>query len=111
MHAQVNTALAAVAAERFRLEKGRFPSSWSELSPAYLSKPVLDPYTGKPLIIKLNEKGIVIYSVGQSGQDDGGDNLLSHHYWHYGGRGYEIKNTNLGTRIYLPSIRRGPAFT
>ncbi len=61
-------------------------------------------------MIKLNEKGIVIYSVGQNGQDDGGDNLLSHHYWHYGGRGYEIKNTNLGTRVYLPSLRRGPAF-
>jgi len=111
MHAQVNTALAAVAAERFRIEKGHFPTSWADLSPAYLSKPVLDPYTGQPLVIKQIEKGIVIYSVGQNGQDEGGENLNDNHYWKYGGIAWDMKNTNLGTRVDLPALRRGPAYS
>ena len=107
--AQLNTALAAVVAERFRLDHGRFPADWSELVPQYVTQPVFDPYSGKPLQIKLNEKGIVIYSLGHLGKDDGGENLSQIHYWYYGGRGVDFKKTNLGTRVYLPALRRGPA--
>jgi hypothetical protein len=32
----------------------------------------IDPWTGKPLIIKKTEKGWVVYSVGQNSKDDGG---------------------------------------
>ncbi len=108
IQALLRTALAAVVAERFRLDHGRFPKDWSELSPLYISEPILDPYTGKPLLIKLNEKGIVIYSIGRDGKDDGGEHLNHNHFWIYGGKGWDMSNTNLGTRVYLPAWRRGP---
>lgn len=109
--AQINTAVAAVAAERFRVDHGRFPKDWSELVPAYVDQPILDPFTGKPLLFKLNEKGIVIYSLGKNGLDEGGMNLSQNHYWMYGGKGWDFKRTNMGTRVYLPALRRGPAFS
>lgn len=109
--AQLKTTVAAVAAERFRLDHGRFPKDWAELVPSYVAKPILDPFTGKPLMMKLNEKGIVLYSVGKDAKDEGGENLSHNHYWNYGGKGWDTKNTNLGTRVYLPELRRGPAFS
>jgi hypothetical protein len=59
------------------------------------------------LLIKQNEKGIVLYSVGRDGKDDGGERLSHNHFWNYGGKGFDQKNTNLGTRVYLPTLRRG----
>lgn len=103
---QMKTAVAAVAAERFRLDHGRFPHEWSELVPRYIAKEIIDPFTGKPLIIKQTDKGIVIYSTGKDGKDEGGDNLSSLHYLPYGGRAYDWKRTNIGTRVYLPQFRR-----
>jgi len=111
IQAQLNSSIAAVAAERFRQDHGRFPKEWAELSPAYVDQPIVDPFTGKPLLIKLNEKGIVIYSVGRYGEDQGGENLSHNHYWFYGGKGWDFKRTNLGTRVYLPTLRRGPAYS
>ncbi|MFT3881703.1 MAG: hypothetical protein QM703_18820 [Gemmatales bacterium] len=107
--AQMRTALAAVVAERFRVDQGRFPKDWAELVPKYIDQPILDPFTGKPLMLKLNEKGIVIYSVGGQGKDEGGEKLNHNHYWNYGGKGWDVKNSNLGTRVLLPALRRGPA--
>ncbi len=106
--AQLKTTLVALAAERFRLDHIRFPKDQSELIPKYLPKEVLDSFTGKPLIIKPTDKGIVIYSVGREGKDEGGENLIDHHYWNYGGRSLNWKRTNLGTRVYLPQHRRQP---
>jgi len=106
--AQMNTTLAAVVAERYRLDHGRFPADWSELVPRYITQPIIDPYTGKPLQIKLNEKGIVIYSIGHQGKDEGGENLSENHSWQHGGKGWDYKKTNLGTRVYLPALRHGP---
>jgi len=107
--AQMRTVLAAVVAERFRVDQGRFPKDWVELAPKYIDQPILDPFTGKPLVMKMSEKGIVIYSTGKDGKDEGGENLNHNHYWHYGGKSWDTKNTNLGTRVYLPALRRGPA--
>lgn len=109
IQAQISTTLTAVIAERFRIDHGRFPKDWSEMSPRYIPEPILDPYTGKPFLIKLNEKGIVIYSTGRDGKDNGGEHLNHNHYWIYGGKGWDMTNTNLGTRVYLPEFRRGPA--
>jgi hypothetical protein len=110
LHAQLQTTLAAILVERYRLATGRFPSDWKELVPGYAEASLLDPYTGQPLRLKQTDYGIVIYSVGRDGNDEGGQNLSHNHYWIYGGKGFDMKNTNLGTRIYLPHLRRGPAF-
>lgn len=107
--AQLTSALAAILAERYRLEQGRFPKEWSELCPRYLAKPLLDPFTGTPLILKQTDSGIVIYSVGRERKDEGGEVLNHDHYWLYGGKGWDLKNSNVGTRVYLPTLRRQPA--
>lgn len=62
----------ALAAERYRLEHGTWPTTWEQLSPKYLSATLLDPFTGKPLILKTLPDGLMIYSVGYNGIDDGG---------------------------------------
>jgi hypothetical protein len=65
-------AVAAVACERFRLARGRWPVAWAEVMPAYLAAPPLDPWDGRPLRLRPTATGLVIYSVGPDCQDDGG---------------------------------------
>ena len=62
----------ALAAERYRLEHGTWPTTWEQVSPKYLPARLLDPFTGKPLFLKTHPDGLVIYSVGYNGIDDGG---------------------------------------
>jgi hypothetical protein len=64
----------AIAAERFRLKTGRFPSRLADLTPDYLPTITLDPFDGLPLRLRATEKEIVIYSIGPDGHDDGGTN-------------------------------------
>ncbi len=70
--AVLRCAIAAVAAERFRLARGRWPNDLQELTPTYLAAVALDPYDGKPLRFKRVADGLLIYSVGPDGKDDGG---------------------------------------
>jgi hypothetical protein len=71
--AQLDCAIAALAAERFRLAEGRLPSTLEQLVPAYLPAVPIDPFDGKPLRLAQAQEGIVIYSVDENGVDDGGD--------------------------------------
>ncbi len=63
---------AAIAAERFRIEKGRLPESWDDLVPGYLLAAPIDMYDGRLVRLKATDEGIVIYSVGENRVDDGG---------------------------------------
>ena len=66
-----------VAARRLYLRTGRFPASLDELvSAGLLQKVPTDPFSGKPVLMKVKESEIVIYSVGPDGRDDGGDTFL-----------------------------------
>jgi hypothetical protein len=58
--------MVAVAVERYRLKKGKWPVTLSELVP-------LDPFDGKPLRYRLRGDGVTVYSVGVDGKDDGGN--------------------------------------
>jgi hypothetical protein len=72
-HAQLRCATVAVAAERFRRDNGRWPTTIDELVTAKLLTAVpADPYDGKPLRLKKLPDGLVIYSVGPDGADNGG---------------------------------------
>jgi hypothetical protein len=72
-HAQVRCAIAAVAAERFRRDKGRWPASLDELVSAGLLKTVpRDPYDFRPLRLKRRPDGLVIYTIGPDKTDNGG---------------------------------------
>jgi len=70
--AQIRTAQAALAIERFRLATERLPAQLGDLVPQYLSTVPADPFDGKPLRYHRLEKGYVVYSVGPDGEDNGG---------------------------------------
>jgi len=48
--------------------------------PGYLDRVPLDPFTGKPLMYKVEETGIAVYSVGENRVDDGGRGYLGARY-------------------------------
>ncbi|MCH7701122.1 MAG: hypothetical protein IID37_05500 [Planctomycetes bacterium] len=70
--AHIDCARAAVAAERFRLNTDRLPSSPDELVPDYLDEWPTDPFDGQPMRLMVTDDGIVIYSVDDDAIDDGG---------------------------------------
>lgn len=69
----VRSAIAALAAERYRMDKGRFPSRLDELTPGYLETVPLDPFDDKPLKYWVTDREIVIYSIGDDLADSSGD--------------------------------------
>jgi hypothetical protein len=62
----------AVAVSNFRLTEERFPARAEDVVPKYLSQVPPDPFTGEPLKLKATADGVVVYSVGPDGADDGG---------------------------------------
>lgn len=70
--AQIRTARAGLAIERYRLAAGKLPDSLAELIPTYLDTVPKDPFDGKELRYKKLETGFVVYSIGEDGNDDGG---------------------------------------
>ena len=68
----LHLAILALAGERFRLDHGRWPESPAELIPSYLSAVPYDPYSNGPMRWKRDGTGLVVYSVGRNGTDDGG---------------------------------------
>jgi hypothetical protein len=72
--AQLRCAAAALAAERYRRAKGAWPPDLDALVAAgYLRELPTDIYDGKPLRFKRLENGLVIYSIGPDGEDNGGN--------------------------------------
>jgi hypothetical protein len=63
---------AALAAQRFRRQYERLPDSLQELVPQWLPRLPLDPYTGGVQRMLKTDDGIIIYSVGLDGVDNGG---------------------------------------
>jgi hypothetical protein len=68
-----HTALAAIAMERYRLQHQTYPEKLADLESLLPAEYLVDPITGKSLLMKQDATEIVIYSVGQNGSDDGGD--------------------------------------
>ena len=62
----------AVAAARYRAEKGRLPETLEVLVPDYLAAVPRDPFDGKTLRMVTRDGRLVFYSVGQDLKDDGG---------------------------------------
>jgi hypothetical protein len=59
-------ARAALAIERYRLTTGHLPDKFTDSA-------LVDPFDGQPLRYKKLAKGYVVYSIGEDGKDDGGD--------------------------------------
>lgn len=67
-----NLLVAAIAAERYRLQTGAFPSSLANLVPDYLPAVPIDPFDGAAVRMTVSDGELTIYSVGSDGNDDGG---------------------------------------
>jgi len=70
--------IAAIAAQRFRLRHGRLPETLADIGQELLGASeepldLIDPFDGHPLRFKSEESRIIIYSIGDNEQDDGGD--------------------------------------
>ena len=96
----MRTAIAALAAERYRRERGRWPESLDQLVPSQLAAVPSDPLAAGPLRIRRFPDGLVIYSVGFDRRDDGGKID-----WQVRGRTY----SDLGFRLWDVDARRRPA--
>jgi hypothetical protein len=71
--AQLRCASAAMAVERYRQAKGRWPQAWDEVIAAgLLHDTPIDVYDGKSLRLRRVDDGMVIYSVRPDGVDNGG---------------------------------------
>jgi hypothetical protein len=69
--------LAAIALKRYRLRNGKPPATLGELVPEFLAVEPVDWMDGKPLKYRREqEEGFLLYSVGEDGEDDGGDASL-----------------------------------
>jgi hypothetical protein len=98
--ARVRCTMAALAAERYRRRHQRWPDSLAALVPALLPGVPADPFDGKPLRMRRLADGVVIYSVGPDGEDNGG-NLPRNAPL---GRGVDV-----GIRLWDVARRRQPA--
>jgi hypothetical protein len=65
-------AIIALAVERFRRAEKRWPEGLKELVPAYLPAVPRDPFDGREMRYKHLADGVIVYSVGPDGRDDGG---------------------------------------
>ena len=70
--ARLRTARLALAAARYRAEKGELPQNLDELVPDYIPILPRDPFDGKPMKYRITDDGAVIYSIGRDDQDDNG---------------------------------------
>ena len=72
LHANLACAIAALGAERIRLQKGRWPESLEEIVQAgCLKKVPIDAFDGNPSRFRRTKNGLVIYSIGPEGSYDG----------------------------------------
>jgi hypothetical protein len=65
IRAELLAASTAVACERFRIARGRWPEHLAEISKDILSEVPIDPFTGSPLLYRRFDDGIAVYSVGE----------------------------------------------
>lgn len=95
--AWLRSAIAGVAAERFRQRRGRWPESLSEMVHETLDVVPLDPCDGLALRFRRLPDGIVIYSIGADGVDNGG--VLER-------RNSDTEGQDLGFRLWDVKARR-----
>lgn len=72
-HAILRCTIVAVAMERYRKDKGRWPESIAELVTAgHLKAAPTDPFDGKPIRLKRLADGWLVWAIGMDGVDHGG---------------------------------------
>lgn len=61
-----------LALKMYKMEHGAYPEELAELVPAHLETLPVDAFTGDPLVYRVDERCLVLYSAGENGQDDQG---------------------------------------
>jgi hypothetical protein len=72
LHARYQALLIDLALAEYRSKHGAYPKELAALVPEVLKELPVDPFSEKPLVYRLTDKGYVLYSVGPNGVDDGG---------------------------------------
>jgi hypothetical protein len=98
-HAFLRSTIAALAAERYRRERGAWPDTIEKLCPKYLSASPLDPFDGLPLRYHQLDDGVVVYSVGPDIIDNVGNFDREHP---------NLPGVDIGVRLWDVSKRRQP---
>jgi len=69
--------LCAIAIERHFLRHSQYPETLDALVPEFLAVVPIDYMDGQPMRYRRNTNGgFTLYSVGEDGEDDGGDAVL-----------------------------------
>jgi hypothetical protein len=63
---------AGLACKIYRNKTGHYPENLEALVPDILTEVPIDPFTGKPLVYKIENGELLIYSLGSNEKDDGG---------------------------------------
>jgi hypothetical protein len=69
----MRSAIVMVAVERYRQAHGNWPETLNDLVPTYLEGVPTDPHDGAPIRLGRFPEGVVFYSVGEDGVDNGGN--------------------------------------
>jgi hypothetical protein len=72
LEAMMLTTKAGLACKIYKNQTGRYPENLNALVPEILEEVPIDPFTGNPLIYRLQDGGVLIYSVGSNEKDDEG---------------------------------------
>lgn len=70
--ARLRLLAAALAVRCYQTEHSRKPTELKQLVPEYLQRVPLDPFSGRPMIYRLESWTWLLYSVGEDGVDNGG---------------------------------------
>ena len=70
--AQVAAMRGLIAVERYRMKHKKWPAKLADVAPEFLKAVPTDPFDGKALKMAKVADGVVVYSVGFDGVDDGG---------------------------------------
>jgi hypothetical protein len=106
--ARLASARVMLAAERYRLAHGDWPRSIEELVPTYLDQPINDPLGPGTIHLKRSDDGLLIYSIGGDGEDQGGPIRVE---LDRGSNSSFVRgaSTDVGYRLYDVLQRRRPA--
>jgi len=101
---------AAIAAERFRLAKGRWPDKLDDLVPAFIDAVPKDPIDGKPIRYAIIPEGIKTWTISDDdkNEDNGGDVKRLERR---SAKGPNERPKDYGWVILNPSLRGRPAPT
>ena len=72
LEAMMLTTKAGLACKIYKNQTGHYPENLDALVPGLMDAVPIDPFNGKPLIYRLQDGGVLIYSVGSNEKDDEG---------------------------------------